>query len=103
MPASSNRTAKSASIGADSRSTRRKDLAETCRRRAASAALTSSSQQGRSEQRQVQATVLASEIASLPDLSGYLVTPREPIRKVTTDFVAMEQVVPAYISKDGEE
>lgn len=63
----------------------------------------SSSQQGRSEQRQVQATVLASEIASLPDLSGYLVTPREPIRKVTTDFVAMEQVVPAYISKDGEE
>ncbi|CEH93772.1 type IV secretion system DNA-binding domain-containing protein [Xanthomonas citri] len=51
---------------------------------------------GRSEQRTVQSTVLASEIATLPDLHGYLTTPGSPIYQVKVEYVGMPQVAEAY-------
>lgn len=54
---------------------------------------------GRSEQRSVQSSVLASEIATLPDLHGYFTTPGSPIYQVKVEYVGMPQVAEAYEPK----
>lgn len=59
----------------------------------------SSTNSGESEQRLMQATVLASEIQGLPDLTGYLTAPSSPIRKVKIDYQKMPETMPTFIPK----
>lgn len=61
----------------------------------------SSTNSGESKQRLTQATVLASEIQGLPDLTGYLTAPASPIRKVKIEYQKMPETMPIFIPKAG--